>query len=207
MNSCTASCCACFPEVSCASGTSAFSPTVGAPRSCRFVFICLVQRRRLSKTYRAAMTQVIFGDAQNVVDRCRSSRGLALSRSNLVLPLLWSLLPHEAILYNAKLLPASARPVFLRLAVLSNRVFALSRAIPSPEFCTYVTLFSLTAGCCAPVHSPGAAGHRTFPQLNLHKARVRRNRGRLPSNGFIESAPEHRARAHFLPQSAPPIKR
>ena len=44
-------------------------------------------------------------------------------------------------------------------------------------------------------------------QLNLHKARVRRNHGRLPSNGFIESAPEHRARAHFLPESAPPIKR
>jgi len=30
----------------------------------------------------------------------------------------------------------------------------------------------------------------------LHKARLRRNHGRLPSNGFIESAPEHRARAH-----------
>jgi hypothetical protein len=42
--------------------------------------------------------------------------------------------------------------------------------------------------------------------LNLHKARVRRNHGRLPSNGFIESAPEHRARALFLPESAPPIK-
>jgi hypothetical protein len=41
----------------------------------------------------------------------------------------------------------------------------------------------------------------------LHKARVRRNHGRLPSNGFIESAPEHRARAHFLTESALPIKR
>jgi hypothetical protein len=44
-------------------------------------------------------------------------------------------------------------------------------------------------------------------QLNLHEARVRRNYGRLPPNGFIESAPEHRARAHFFPESAPPIKR
>jgi site-specific recombinase XerD len=38
----------------------------------------------------------------------------------------------------------------------------------------------------------------TFPQLNLHKARVRRHHGRLPSNGFIESAPKHRAHAHFF---------
>jgi hypothetical protein len=43
--------------------------------------------------------------------------------------------------------------------------------------------------------------------LNLHRARVRRNHGRLPSNGFIERAPERRARAHFFPESAPPIKR
>ena len=70
----------------------------------------------------------------------------------------------------------------------TNRVFPLSRAISSREFCTYVTLFSLSAGCCALAHSPGAAGHRTFPQLNLHRARVRRNHGRLPSNGFIERA-------------------
>src|SRR6202035_3033713 len=70
----------------------------------------------------------------------------------------------------------------------SNRAFPLSRAISSREFCTYVTLFSLCAGCCALSHSLRAARHRTFPQLNLHRARVRRNRGRLPSNGFIECA-------------------
>jgi hypothetical protein len=29
--------------------------------------------------------------------------------------------------------------------------------------------------------------------LNLHRARVRRNRGRLPSSRCIESAPEHHA--------------
>jgi len=43
--------------------------------------------------------------------------------------------------------------------------------------------------------------------LNFHRARIRRNHGRLPSNGFIERAPEHRARANFFPESAPPIKR
>jgi Putative transposase len=52
---------------------------------------------------------------------------------------------------------------------------------------------------------PGAAGHRIFPQLNLHRARIRRNRGRLPSNGFIERAPEQRAHSHFFPERAPPI--
>ena len=33
-------------------------------------------------------------------------------------------------------------------------------------------------------------------RLNSHSARVRRTRERLLSNGFIESAPEHRAHAH-----------
>jgi hypothetical protein len=33
-----------------------------------------------------------------------------------------------------------------------------------------------------------AAIHHTFPQLNLHRARVRRNHGRLRSNGSIERA-------------------
>jgi hypothetical protein len=82
----------------------------------------------------------------------------------------------------------------------------LSRAFSSREFCTYVTFSSPRAGCCALSHSSGASGHRTFPRLNLHRARVRRNRGRLRSNGFIERAPEHRASAHFFPESAPPIK-
>ncbi len=48
------------------------------------------------------------------------------------------------------------------------------------------------------LHSLGASRHRTFPQLNFHRARVRRNHGRLPSNGFIERAPDHRARAQFF---------
>jgi hypothetical protein len=37
------------------------------------------------------------------------------------------------------------------------------------------------------------ASGSTFPPLNLHRARVRRNRGRLPSSRCIESAPEHHA--------------
>jgi hypothetical protein len=37
-------------------------------------------------------------------------------------------------------------------------------------------------------HGLGASQHRTFPHLNLHRARVRRNHGRPHSNGFIERA-------------------
>jgi len=44
---------------------------------------------------------------------------------------------------------------------------------------------------CASPHSFGAPRRPTFPPLNLHRARVRRNRRRLPSSRCIESAPEH----------------
>src|SRR6266851_7192809 len=46
---------------------------------------------------------------------------------------------------------------------------------------------------CASPHSFGAPRRPTFPLLNLHRVRVRRNRGRLPSSRCIESAPEHHA--------------
>jgi hypothetical protein len=51
-------------------------------------------------------------------------------------------------------------------------------------------------------HSLGAPLHRSFLPLNLHSARVRRNRGRLPSSRCIESARTHRARARALPPRA-----
>src|SRR5258708_34933770 len=40
----------------------------------------------------------------------------------------------------------------------------------------------------APRRSFGAPQNRPFPQLNLHKARVRRNHGRPPPNGFTGRA-------------------
>jgi hypothetical protein len=67
MSSCAASCCTCFPKVSCASGTSASSPTASVPHSYHFAFICSVQHRRQNKTFQAAKPQVIFGYAQNAV--------------------------------------------------------------------------------------------------------------------------------------------
>ena len=83
----------------------------------------------------------------------------------------------------------------------------LSQAWFLYEFYAFVTLSTPALACRAMPHNLSSSRHRTFPQLNLHKARVRHKHGRLPSNGFIESAPEYRARAHFLPESAPPIKR
>jgi lysozyme family protein len=39
----------------------------------------------------------------------------------------------------------------------------------------------------ARIESRGTPQNRPFPQLNLHKARVRRNRGRLRPNGVMGS--------------------
>ena len=50
-------------------------------------------------------------------------------------------------------------------------------------------------------HLSGANAKPTFPQLNLHNTRVRRNPERLPSSRCIESA-QHRARARILPARA-----
>ena len=50
----------------------------------------------------------------------------------------------------------------------------------------------------APHHTPVAPSHHCFPQLNLHKARVRRNRGRLRSNGLIERAQSSILTLHYL---------
>src|SRR5207245_1000164 len=59
-----------------------------------------------------------------------------------------------------------------------------------------------TVTCRALPHSLGTARRRSFPPLNLHRARVPRNRGRLPSSRCIESARTHRARAGALPLRA-----
>src|SRR5258708_20634553 len=102
--------------------------TIGDALSfCHCALICSVQHHRQSKTCQAAKTQVIFGSAQNVVDRCWSSRGLLLPRSNSVFHLPWSLLPHEATLYNTKLLCSSARSISLCLALLHTPSFPFLR--------------------------------------------------------------------------------
>jgi len=49
--------------------TSASSPTAAAPHSYHCAFIYSAQHRRQNKTYQAAKPQLIFGYAQNAVDR------------------------------------------------------------------------------------------------------------------------------------------
>ena len=163
MSSCAASCCTCFRKVSCASATSDSSPTADVPRSYHFAFICSAQHRRQSKTYPAARTQVIVGSARNVADRCRSSRGLLLSRSNSVLHLPWSRLPHETTLYSTNPLRASARSVSLCLALLQTEAFYFLKSClhesfaPSSTF--HLSLSSVVLCCTAPAHLDTAPSH------------------------------------------------
>jgi hypothetical protein len=89
----------------------------------------------------------------------------------------------------------------------ANRALLISQPLFWYQFSAFIPFSTPAVFCRALPHNLGASRHRTLPQLNLHRARVRRNHGRLPSNGFIERAPERRARAHFFPESAPPIKR
>src|SRR5713226_8410036 len=92
---------------------------------------------------------------------------------------------------------------------------ALSRngsPFPASSTTLFTTLFRnsqlpgsychVSRSAAQPRHSLGTARRRSFPPLNFHRARVRRNRGRLPSSRCIESARTHRARAGALPLRA-----
>src|SRR5713226_3711665 len=127
MNSYAASCCTCFRKASSEFETSASSLTADAPRSCRFAFTCSVRysNRRQHKKHPVPLNRALFGSVPSVVDRCGSSKGLLLPRSNFVLLPLSSLLPHETTIYNTKPLRVSARSVSLRLAVLQTASFHL----------------------------------------------------------------------------------
>jgi hypothetical protein len=134
MNSCAASYCTCFPKVSCASGTSAPSPTAGAPRSYHFAFICSVQYRRQNKTFQVAKPQVLCGYAQNAVGRWCSSKDSPLPKSNFVLLPPWSPRPHETTLDHNKSLRVSARSVSPRLPFRKPRPSTFSTLVLVPVF-------------------------------------------------------------------------
>src|ERR1700674_4208824 len=138
MNSCAASCCTCFPKVSCASGTLAPSPTAGAPRSYHFAFICSVQHRTQNKTFQVAKPQVLCGYAQNAVGRWCSSKDSPLPKSNFVLLPPWSPRPHETTLDHNKSLRVSARSVSPCLAIPQNTPFYFLK----PSFSTGLALSS-----------------------------------------------------------------
>ena len=58
----------------------------------------------------------------------------------------------------------------------------------------YVPLFSLSARYCALPQSSHTSLRRTFPQLNLHKARVRRKPRAASFKRLYRTRAEHRAR-------------
>src|SRR5215469_2093086 len=91
----------------------------------------------------------MFGFVPTVVDRCWSSNDSPLRTSSFVLRRS-RMSPHEKYIYITKLLPASARYLFLRLHI---RPFA-SPYSPRSSLPHYIGAFSnsssLPLGCCTP---------------------------------------------------------
>src|SRR5260370_13141600 len=84
----------------------------------------------------------------------------------------------------------------------TNLFFPLLHTLRLRPFCSSASLSPRGAVLRASPHSFGAPRRPTFPLLNWHRARVRRNRGRLPSNRCIQSAQTTHARACILPTPA-----
>jgi hypothetical protein len=150
--------------------------------------------------------RALFGCVPDVVDPCWSSKGSPLPRCNFVLHQSWSRLPHEnrytphpnfACLATLRPSP-SGRRTNLSFPLLHSSVTDRFALLPAPR--------RAVLPVCASPHSSGTSRHLTFPPLNLHRARVRRNHGWLRSHGFIERAPEDLAPVLLFGGSAPPIK-
>jgi hypothetical protein len=103
-----------------------------------------------------------------------------------------------------KQLSTARKPCVLRhdppLFALSPNKFLL----PTSSDTLFTTFFRTSqfpgASChLLPPHHPNTPLRRPSPPFNLHRARARRNRGRLPSSRCIESAQTHRAPALTLP--------
>src|SRR3984885_15990392 len=80
----------------------------------------------------------------------------------------------------------------------TNSFFRLPQILSSQHFFALASFRALRVICCAPPHHPSTPLRHLSPPFNLHRARVRRNHGRLPSNRCIESAQTRRARALTL---------
>src|SRR5438309_9877617 len=203
MNSYAASCCTCFPKVLCGSATSASWPTASVPPACRSAFSCSLppNNRKPDKALPSIRTHAILGLAPSVVARWCSSSGLRLPKSNFALHPR-SRLQHETTPANPKTPCASARSVSPWLAAehtLSSRSTNCTlRRTVSTQSSFNRTRLSVALRGTASTHPHT----RFFPLLNPHKARVRRNHGRLPSSRCIESAQSHRARGRILPTRA-----
>ena len=178
-------CCSCYPKVSCVFGTSVSLPTGDAPLSCRFVFNCSAPHRN-HRPIKTPVARTTSGAAPCVVDRWWSSKGSRLQKSNFV-PRLHrcSPLPHETTLSNSNPSRVSACSVLLRLAAKQISSFRFLGAL-------YAILFrrSQLPLSAAMLRRTVSAAPRTAasPHSISIGHRVRRNHGRLPSNGFIERA-------------------
>jgi hypothetical protein len=129
-----------------------------------------------------------------VVDQWWSLKDSPLQKSNFVLHRGPRSL-HETTLSNSNPPRVSACSVPLRLAAkqisFSNFLPTVSGILLSHQPVPAVI-------CRAQPHSFRHAPHRRLPIFNLHRARVRRNHGRLPSNGLIEHAQSSMLRLHPL---------
>jgi len=150
MSSCAASCCICFPKVSCASVTSASWPTANVPRPCHFAFSCSARDHLHKPSKRSPQpVRAIFGFAPSAVGRCWSSKGLRLRKSSSALhrPLIPS--PHEITTNTTKRLPPSEDTLSLCFLVqqISSSSLTRSSSRSSSEFQSTLLLSLLAAAC------------------------------------------------------------
>src|SRR2546426_10244782 len=132
MSSCAASSCICSPRASFASVTSAFLPTGGARRYCRYALQLWPQfLRKSNQKPPPPRNRTLFGVAPSVADRWQPSNALPLLKSNSVLHPWGSLLRHETALPQ---LENSARFTALRPRPPSSS--------PHPYFAPSLTPFS-----------------------------------------------------------------
>jgi len=179
MNSCAASCCTCFPKASCASGTSASSPTAGAPHSYHFAFICSAQHRDRTRHIRQQSPTDLWAmpkmrwtdDGHRKTHCCRNPTSFSPRPGHR---------GRMKRLSTTRNLCVCQRAQSLRALPFRKPRPSTFSSLVSYEFCAFVTYSAPAVVCRALPYSFGASRHRTFPQLNLHKARVRRNHGRLP---------------------------
>src|ERR1700682_1870576 len=83
--------------------------------------------------------------------------------------------------------------------VRHDQAFAMMLRPGSIEWGSKLASFrALRVICCAPPHHLNTPLRHPSAPFNLHRARVRRNRGRLPSSRCIESAQTRHARAPTL---------
>ena len=197
MNSCVASSCTCSPKVSCAFAILVSWPIGDVPLSCRYAFTCLARHNNRTRI-KMPLARTVSGVVPSVVDRCWSSKGLRLRKSNFVLHHC-SLLPHETPLSNPNPSRLSACSVSLRLNAEQNSI--LNFLGPS----------STILSCPSPFPPPSAVLYRTV-SATLHTAvsshsisigpASAANHKRLPSSRLIERARSYMPGFTALPKRA-----